>query len=692
MSVTLSPDLQAEERKRLGQYFSGRRLALLLAHLARAGAAKSVVDPMAGVGDMLAASLELGGGTERVYGVEIDPGAVEQSRQQLRTASGSILVSEGDAFSRSSWPDLRQWSLVITNPPYVRYQRGAGGSLAGLTLPSPSDVRCGLLSLVEANEELSVEERRVFAALAAGYGGLADLAVPSWLLSASLVREGGTLAMVVPDTWLSRDYAASVLYALCRFFKVELVVEDADAVWFPDALVRTTLLVARRVADRGTAFAASGTGYLRARLNSSTVGPGSVVERIFPDRPDPDLAFTERLYELLEARSEFQSGQWSAKWHDDRTLSDLLRQRQGPTWVGVCEGPGPRVESGSPARARICLPGDLRTALEVPDTELQGIDSFGWTAGQGLRTGGNRFFYLDLVAAGTSESRLSPGGLKGLPELSVPNVLLAPVVQRQRDCDAGFVQTAEVRSRVLLLRGWALAEDIAFTREAGVACHDRPLPEALAEHIRRSAHLNVGSAEEPRRLPELSAVRTNVKAPDSARPDRSPSHWYQLPALAPRHTPNLFLARVNHLHPRALRSATPGLIVDANFTTFWPTSAGAVSEHVILALMNSSWVRAQLELSATVLGGGALKVEAAHVRRLAFPSPSPSALESLETCGRALGEPRQSEAALTMIDRTLIEALPGPGADERQNVLARLSADRLITRSSRLSLRHAGER
>ena len=54
------------------------------------------------------------------------------------------------------------------------------------------------------------------------------------------------LAMVVPETWLSRDYAAPIQYLLLKCFRVETVAIDTNASWFPEAPVKTCLIVAKR--------------------------------------------------------------------------------------------------------------------------------------------------------------------------------------------------------------------------------------------------------------------------------------------------------------------------------------------------------------------------------------------------------------------------------------------------------------
>src|SRR5690606_26424886 len=85
--------------------------------------------------------------------------------------------------------------------------------------------------------------------LAGYYSGLADLSIPSCLLSGLLVRPGGRLALVVPATWRSRAYADVLRYMLLRCFQIEAIVEDTESSWFSDALVRTHLIIARRLSD-----------------------------------------------------------------------------------------------------------------------------------------------------------------------------------------------------------------------------------------------------------------------------------------------------------------------------------------------------------------------------------------------------------------------------------------------------------
>ncbi len=62
-----------------------------------------------------------------------------------------------------------------------------------------------------------------------------------------LTEINGTIALVVPESWLKRDYSNTIKYMLLRFFSIKYVIEDCNACWFADASVKTNLLVAQRI-------------------------------------------------------------------------------------------------------------------------------------------------------------------------------------------------------------------------------------------------------------------------------------------------------------------------------------------------------------------------------------------------------------------------------------------------------------
>ena len=74
----------AERRKRLGQYFTGLGLGRLLAALAQAEKARTIIDPLVGSGDLLASCLEIGAKPELMAGVEIDPAALHDLKELAR--------------------------------------------------------------------------------------------------------------------------------------------------------------------------------------------------------------------------------------------------------------------------------------------------------------------------------------------------------------------------------------------------------------------------------------------------------------------------------------------------------------------------------------------------------------------------------------------------------------------------------
>ena len=312
---------QRARRKRLGQFFSGVPLGRLLAALARAAEARTIIDPMAGCGDLLVACLLEGAAPDVLAAIEIDRRIAEECRTRMIRLNARTTVLRGDAFNRRSWPRPgRGWDLAITNPPYVRYQ--TGGAVAAGGVPGAGQVRTSLHDWISSASWMDKGDRETFVSYSVAYSGLADLAVPAWLLCAASITVGGRLAIVAPATWLSREYAAPVLHLLRRFFEIEYVVEDGDGSWFPDALVRPTLVVARRVHDKSSAHLPG--GHLRIRLVASAADGRSLVGRTLPDADSPEAAFSAWARELRRTRSSGALGAIRASWSDEADLRRAL--------------------------------------------------------------------------------------------------------------------------------------------------------------------------------------------------------------------------------------------------------------------------------------------------------------------------------------------------------------------------------
>jgi methylase of polypeptide subunit release factors len=673
VTVSAPSSVNAELRRRLGQFFTGHRLSSLLAHLAQSERADAILDPMVGSGDMLVAAFKSGARPSFIGGVEIEPtalGLCRSSLEDLAPSTATVVLRQGNAFDPSQWQVLgsRPWDLVITNPPYVRYQRTSKTSLGEVDLPSAAEVRAGLVAVLASLPEIDLGFRSFLEASAQGYSGLSDLAVPSWLLCAALVREGGRLAMVVPDTWLSREYAVPLTEVLDRFFEVEFVVHDADASWFPDASVRTTLYVARRKMMSESGANRTPKRELHIRIERNAANESSLVGNALLTDEDPDAQFAAI------------GRQWLADGHGPELLGChfdwLSRDERAATTSHSSPGKVSRTLSPTPR---------LREVLTRSGARFMSLADLGWSVGQGLRTGANTFFYASLVSQERDSVLLKTApNLLGV-ELEVPRDAVQSVVRNQQDLPLGWALDGDsILGRVLALQRYARAAD--FPGESGTE-GDRQsgfhkMPAALDQYIAKVERLNVGTVDQPRFVPLLSAVRTNVRRFSPETPAVSPRFWYQLPPFAPRHRPDLAIPRVNYLHPRVVLNPGRSSLIDANFSTLWCSDQDGLHPLAMLAIFASSWVTTSMETLGTVLGGGALKLEAAQLRRLALPEDLRAAEAELMRHGHDLMDGDDADATRSKID-VVMWRMFAPALDSTTIEAVRALATRCLEARSR---------
>ena len=130
-------------KKRYGQYFSGKNVAnTLVSFLPESATIKNVIDPMVGSGDMLVAVSGKITSIQKVCGVDIDSQAIATCRKRIPNAE----VVEGSAFITDEVLNGSGWDLVITNPPYVRYQLFNTNDEYGL--PTGDEVRRNLKDII----------------------------------------------------------------------------------------------------------------------------------------------------------------------------------------------------------------------------------------------------------------------------------------------------------------------------------------------------------------------------------------------------------------------------------------------------------------------------------------------------------------------------------------------------------------
>lgn len=682
--------LPLQQRKELGQYFTGLPLGKVLAHLALDSDTRSVLDPMAGHGDLLDATwesaTERGINLDRLDGIEIDEATAAKCRSRLtEMASANELplrrVIGADAFDIGAIEALgiRSYDLVITNPPYVRYQsRKGNGAEAG-------KIRFGLSAIVSSRFDTT--EAELWKELTENYSGLADLSVPAWLLAATLVRPGGRLALVAPATWRSRDYADVIRYLLLRCFALEYIVEDQQPGWFSDALVRTHLIVARRLTQEEIFEPVEARKQFPEPLwiqvapiaGTATSLVGAGFAKCYPEREF--AAWVRNGCEAERCGIRFDRFDLKGEWKELRTR---IRRRK---WFRKLETESEDLPLFATTResCSITVPDVLREVLpkDFSATKLMTLESAGIQVGQGLRTGCNKFFYV--TERGSSRNgmvRVESSSLFGQYEFSVPADAVKPVLHRQSEMvlENGCVPAG----RVLDLNGWVLPEDfsaVVASEAAYAACGDTPpriMPDELAAYVRKAgATVLATGTGDAKPIPELSAVRTNIRIPRSSRV--TPRFWYMLPKFAARHIPAAFVARINHGLPWVEANIQPPLIIDANFSTFW---AGAEdwTPHALKALLNSAWCRAFMEAQGTSLGGGALKLEATHLRRMGIPILSERAKAKLTAEGQKLT--KTSAKIQSRIDEIVLDALLS--GDFAVASSARLARD-LIDRATNLS-------
>lgn len=103
----------------------------------------------------------------------------------------------------------------------------------------------------------------------------------------------------------------------------------------------------------------------------------------------------------------------------------------------------------------------------------------------------------------------------------------------------------------------------------------------------------------------------------------------------------------------------PPVLIDANFSTLWANDKPWTPESIV-GVLNSAWARACMEAIGTPMGGGALKLEATHLRRLPVPKLSSSEFERISEIARnGPKEPHLSAEGLNGIDIIIVKGILG---------------------------------
>lgn len=218
--VTASPDTAAL-RKARGAFFTPDAITRYITDWAIRTPDDTVLEPSAGDAAFLVQAVrrlrelrDEDSGSPRVDGVEIHHHSARMAQARIEEAGGDPHLTVKDFFLVTPQP---RYSVVIGNPPYIRYQDFTG----------------------------EARTRSRAAALKAGVS-LTALA-SSWAAftvhSALFLRRGGRMGLVLPAELLSVNYAAAVRQFLFdRFQRVELVLFTEQV--FPEAEADVVLLLA----------------------------------------------------------------------------------------------------------------------------------------------------------------------------------------------------------------------------------------------------------------------------------------------------------------------------------------------------------------------------------------------------------------------------------------------------------------
>lgn len=597
--------------KRYGQVFSGRQVGeLLVSMLPPDLTVKSVIDPMVGQGDLLQAAYAKFPQADVVLGIDIDADVRENCINVIPEAK--ILIQ--DAFKSEEIDIAGGWDLVITNPPYIRYQTLKTNPEIGL--PDGKELRDSLINHIQCTKLLDDRERQIYLDISKRYSGLSDMAVPSWILCASIVKKGGYMAMVVPETWLSRDYAMPIHYLLLRCFEIVAIARDIESAWFKNAEIRTCLVICKRKENESIENSYSETVLLE--LRSGIMNKESLVGGL---EYDGSVGY-EALNQIIFRKVAYSSEGFLSR------IVPALQLFPGLIWK-INEKKWTYKEDKLVVEDVTYLPNELREIVSIGDeVEYDSLETLGWSIGQGLRTGANDFFYAQLLSEDAMAVAKTDSWYGRKIELSLDNVRKA--LKKRADVNGLVVNYDDLDKCILYIQHQVRKEDYKRLSQKVAENYSLMDPD-LDEYVTQGEKYI--SPSHKRSFKKLSAVITNEKKTG----DEFERFWYMLPPLRERHVPNLCISRVCGEAPETMfinQVPEKEIIVDANFITLW--NPNHQDQIVAFVLLNSTWAKLFLEVVGTAMGGGALKVEASHVRKIVFPRIDGEKKKELENIGKTI--------------------------------------------------------
>lgn len=567
----ISLNMKVNRKKLLGQFFSGSKIAEMIEELVPAQSISSAIDPMCGIGDLLLPYADI----DDVTGIEID----KQLRKTIMDRLPNIECICGNAFSAQTLSRLKSegYDLVVANPPYVRKELIGKAEETKFSL---ADIICNLHFFTDEFNTLNDIEKEMMHCAIDKISGLSDLSIPAWLLCIILVSRNGKFAIVLPNSWLSREYSQPVLELVDNLFDVNYIINDVNGVWFKEyAQVRTSIIIA-------------------SRKPSSSIG-ASIVD----------------LYEKAQNRTSLYG-------NITNITNFATFIEDGVSIPNVCEIK--HLSKSSITNIQAEKLGDCISSYSSKSneyTKMPSLDEVGLKISQGLRTGANGFFYLKRVIEGVYKSNISADYIRHQDDY------LLPVIQGQSDLTEKYSVNTDLNVFLLNIQDALTQHDFDNTEEEHKTGY-KILPIDIQQYISDSECLKIRG----NLIPTLSSVKTNVSKPKKG----LYRFWYMIPKLQSRHTAKIFIPRVNSSSVTAYKCEIENAVIDANFSTIDNSNNCIWTNDVLVAILNSTWCQVQYEQLGTVMGGGALKLEAVQLRKVKIPFLSKNVLSELDRLGGEL--------------------------------------------------------
>jgi adenine-specific DNA-methyltransferase len=276
-----------EERYALGQFFTPRPIAELMAEAILEIDPETCLDPGVGGGVLLRAV----GPSPKRFGCDIDPAAVELARSSLETQGGELELAHADFLDLDRWPfSVGELDAIIANPPYIRHHN--------------LDLR---------HKALAKHYSRTFGLTISSLSGSY---VYFFLEAIRRLRFGGRLAFITPTEFLDVRYGTALKEALLSWCNIEeLIVLEMDELAFDGVLTTSAITIAtkRKLVRRRVRMT-------EARMNGAIVRGRKV--RLDRDEIRADAPWTPLLPSRAERIGPLIAGR-SAK------LGDYARVRRG---------------------------------------------------------------------------------------------------------------------------------------------------------------------------------------------------------------------------------------------------------------------------------------------------------------------------------------------------------------------------